>query len=112
MDLLETHGANRLSRIISILAFSEREWRNGLAGNSRMPTCDAFSDSAVLSNDLGVAFRAIRECPADPRVAAKVLGLVNLPPDHPHQRIPPIDGRNDQLDSADPVIAAPRWASS
>ena len=49
IDLVETRGANRLSRIISILAFSERECRNGLAGSSRAPTCDAFSDSAVLS---------------------------------------------------------------
>ena len=61
-----------------------------------------------LEHDFGVAFRAIGECPADPRVATQVLGLVNLPPNQPHQRIPPIDGRNDQLDDAHPVIASPQ----
>ncbi len=49
VDLMETLAANRLSSIISILAFNERECRNGLAGSSRAPTFDAINDSAVLS---------------------------------------------------------------
>ncbi len=53
---METHGAERLSRIISILPFNEQELRKGLAGRSHEPSGQELADSAVLSKTSAYCF--------------------------------------------------------